>query len=160
MQETIFDFLDQLSEIQKLTISVLQEKQVLLVNAKCSALDAIAVKENELLTQLKNIQDKRQVILRRAEKNGVKADSIAVLCDLLFPTNIELRRRINAAKQRSRQIHFIALSNRTMTQRSITHLNQIMELIETRGQGKTTYPNTTIKSDNHNNGSGMVDRVA
>ncbi|MDR1290131.1 MAG: hypothetical protein LBK06_02905, partial [Planctomycetaceae bacterium] len=89
MQEAIFDFLDQLSEIQELTISVLQEKQVLLVNAERSALDAIAVKENELLTQLKNIQDKRQVILRRAEKSGVKADSIAVLCELLFPTNIE-----------------------------------------------------------------------
>ncbi|MDR2642364.1 MAG: flagellar protein FlgN [Planctomycetaceae bacterium] len=160
MQEAIFDFLDQLTKIQEFAISVLKEKQILLVNAERSAIDAIAAKENELLVMLKEIQDKRQAILRRAEKNGTKTDSIAALCQLLFPTNLSLRKQIDAAKQRSRQIHFIALSNWTMTQRSITHLNQIIELIETRGLGKTTYPNTAIKSDNRNGGSGIVDRVA
>ncbi|MDR1480452.1 MAG: flagellar protein FlgN [Planctomycetaceae bacterium] len=160
MKETIFDFLDQLSAIQELAITVLREKQFLLVNAERSALDAIAVRENELLVQLKNIQDKRKAILQRAEKNGIKTDSIATLCEQMFPNNIDLRRRIDAAKQRSRQIHIIALSNWTMTQRSITHLSQIMELIETRGLGKTTYPNTIVKSDNQSGGNGIVDHVA
>ncbi|MDR2344597.1 MAG: flagellar protein FlgN [Planctomycetaceae bacterium] len=160
MQETIFDFLDQLAQIQELTISVLQEKQALLVNAERSVLDAIAVKEKNLIVQLKDIQNKRQAILRRAEKNGTKADSITALCQKLFPADLILRKQIDAAKNRSRQIHFIALSNWTMTQRSITHINQIIELIETRGLGKTTYQNTTIKSDNQNGGSGIIDRVA
>ncbi|MDR2763146.1 MAG: flagellar protein FlgN [Planctomycetaceae bacterium] len=160
MQEAIFDFLDQLSTIQELTISVLREKQTVLVDVERSSLDAISAKENELLIQLKDIQEKRQAILRRADKSGVKADSISTLCSKLFPTNLNLRKRIDAAQNCSRQIHFIALSNWTMTQRSITHLNQIIELIETRGAGKTTYPNANIKSDNQNGGSGIVDRVA
>ncbi|MDR1483496.1 MAG: flagellar protein FlgN [Planctomycetaceae bacterium] len=160
MQETIFEFLDELKTVQESAISVLRAKQELLVDANRSSLDAIADKEKELLDQLKSIQDKRQSILRRADKNGTKAESIAALCRTLFPTNLNLRKQINTAKQRNHQIRFIALSNWTMSQRSISHLNQIIELIETRGLGKTTYPNTAIKSDNHNGGSGIVDRVA
>jgi flagellar biosynthesis/type III secretory pathway chaperone len=160
MLEIILDFLNQLSQIQESAISVLQEKQVLLVSAERSALDAVAVRENDLIVKLRDVQLKRQAILRRAAKDGVNADSIAALCNILFPTNLNLRRQIDAVRQRSRQIHFIALSNLTMTQRSITHLNQIIELIETRGLGKTTYSNTVIKSDNHKGGSGIVDRVA
>ncbi|MDR0391349.1 MAG: flagellar protein FlgN [Planctomycetaceae bacterium] len=160
MLESIFDFLSQLTEVQELAISVLGEKQVFLVDSGNLELEEVSVREGELVTRLREIQDKRQAILRRAEKSGTKAESITVLCQLLFPTNLNLRKQINDAKQRSRQIHFLALSNLTMMQRSISHLGQIMELIETRGLGKTTYPNTAIKSDNHNGSSGIVDRVA
>lgn len=162
MIDTILDFLKQLISAQDTTISVLQRKQKLLVNPNQAALDAIGKEEQSVLQKLGDIQQQREKILVQGRQEGVEAASLQELCEKKFPNHFDCQRLLVSTGQRSRQIRYLALSNWSMTQRSMIHLAQMLEIIETKGQGKTTYngPKNTGKDKPSASGGGFVDRVA
>lgn len=162
MIDTILDFLKQLVNAQDATISVLQRKQKLLVKPNQGGLEAIAGEEKSVLQKLEEIQQRREEILTQGRKQGIEAESLQELCEKMLPNHFDCQRLIVSAGQRSRQIRYIALSNWSMTQRSMIHLAQMLEIIETKGQGKTTYggPQNTSRDKPSAPGGGFVDRVA
>lgn len=159
MQTEILDFLRQFATVQERTVSVLRQKQTLLLRPDKATLDAIGIEENEVLEQLRQILRRRESILLRAEREGTAADTLQELCERLFPKNSACFQQLEETRQRSQRIRFLALTNWTMTQRSIVHLSHILELIETRGEGKTTYSPQNGKETTSSSG-GFVDRVA
>ena len=157
MKTKIIEFLKQLAKAQEKTLKILQEKHTLLVKPSPTGLSEIAAKESDTLDQLRLTLEKREEILQEAHNEGIDADSIQILCEKLFPKNFEVRKLLDIAQNQCRQLRFLALTNWTVSQKSMIHLSQILELIETRGQGKTTYKPT---KGSESNGGGLVDRVA
>lgn len=155
MKTRIIEFLKQLASAQEKTLKILQEKQTLLVKPEQKALTEIAVEEADALDQLRLAVEKREKILTEAREQGHDVETVQELCEKLFPNNFEAKKLLNIAQNRSRQLRFLALTNWTISQKSIIHLSQLLEMIETKGQGKTTY-----KPTKNSEGGGLVDRVA
>lgn len=161
MKNTILHFLQDLATTQAQVIVVLQEKQSLLVCPDKKKLEEITPKENEVLNLLHQIQLQREQILQEAANQGAPSVSIQEVCHALFPTDLQVQRLLETTTQGSQQIRYLALANLTMTQRSIIHLAQVLEIIETRGQGKVTYHTGVHTQENKTStGGGFVDRVA
>jgi hypothetical protein len=158
MQHEILEFLKQLAAAQEKTLTVLQKKQALLVKPDEESLAYLAVEEEDAHNQFKQSLEQRQKILASACEQGLRADSIQVLCEQLFPMQIEWRKTLDASIARSQQIRYLAFTNWTMSQKSLAHLTKMLEIIETKGLGKTTY-NPQSKESPHM-GGGFVDRVA
>ncbi|MDR2705649.1 MAG: flagellar protein FlgN [Planctomycetaceae bacterium] len=159
MEHEIIAFLNQLATVQEKILDVLKKKQTLLVKPDKESLAAITAEEERTLILLQQSLDHREKILEFAKKQGHNVDSIQMLCEQIFPKPSEWRMLVNAANNRNRQIRYLALANWTVSQKSLIHLTQILEIIETRGQGKTTYKPQKGK-ENHSSGGGFVDRVA
>ncbi|MDR2114864.1 MAG: flagellar export chaperone FlgN [Planctomycetaceae bacterium] len=159
IEHEIITFLNQLAAVQEKILDVLKKKQLLLVKPDKESLASITAEEENTLISLQKSLDYREKILKSAEKQGYNVDSIQMLCEQIFPKPSEWRRLVNAAQNRNKQIRYLALANWTVSQKSLIHLTQILEIIETRGQGKTTYKPQKGK-DSHSSGGGFVDRVA
>lgn len=160
MKETVLQFLHELKAVQDQMAEVLLKKQAILVRPDKEQLDRISDEENEILEQLTRMQKKREEILDIANRRDGPFESIQEFCEAHFPHHLEIKRLLDASQQQSRQIRYLALTNLTMTQRSIIHLSQVLEIIETRGQGKATYRISGGNEGNAAPGGGFVDRVA
>ena len=157
MKTDLQDFLDQLIETQIQMLAVLRRKQALLVKPEKEAMALISAEEEETLEKMQNILKRREDILTSARLQNVRGDSIEQLCDHFFPHNTEIQKMLDEVKNRTQQIQLLAYTNWTMSRKSMIHISQILELLETRGQGKTTYQpqvNTDVSR------GGFVDRVA
>ncbi|MDR1141578.1 MAG: flagellar protein FlgN [Planctomycetaceae bacterium] len=159
IEHEIIVFLSQLATVQEKILDILTKKQALLVKPDKESLAAITTEEEHTLILLQQSLDHRKKILESAQKQGHDVDSIQMLCEQIFPKPREWRMLVNAAHNRNRQIRYLALANWTVSQKSLIHLTQILEIIETRGQGKTTYKPQKGKEE-HSSGGGFVDRVA
>ncbi|MDR3197725.1 MAG: flagellar protein FlgN [Planctomycetaceae bacterium] len=160
IEQEVVAFLNQLAMVQEKILDVLKRKQILLVKPDKESLAAITAEEELTLLLLQQTLDYREKILESAKKQEHNADSIRILCEQIFPKpNNEWRLLVDAAQNRNRQIRYLALANWTVSQKSLIHLTQILEIIETRGQGKTTYEPQKGKKP-YSSGGGFVDRVA
>ena len=139
MKTDIQDFLKQLIEAQNQMIAVLQKKQEILVRPEKEALALITVEEENVVEKMQHILERREELLTTARLQNVSGDSIEQLCEHFFPRNIEVHKLLTEVKHRTQQIGLLAYTNWTMSRKSMIHLSQILELLETRGQGKTTY---------------------
>ncbi|MDR2756847.1 MAG: flagellar protein FlgN [Planctomycetaceae bacterium] len=160
MEHEIITFLNQLVTVQEKILDVLKKKQALLVKPDKESLAAITVEEERTLILLQQTLEHREKILESAQEQGYKVDSIRMVCEQIFPNPSEWRLLVNAAQNRNKQIRYLALANWTVSQKSLIHLTQILEIIETRGQGKTTYTPQKVKETHSSSGGGFVDRVA
>ena len=110
-----------------------------------------------MVEKMQQMLNRREELLTAARLQNIGSDSIEQLCGHFFPQNVEVQKLLDEVKHRAHQIHLLAYTNWTMSRKSMIHVSQILELLETRGQGKTTYhphPNT------HTARGGLVDRVA
>jgi len=156
MKTDLLDFLDQLIETQNQMLAVLHRKQALLVRPEKEAIASISVEEEEAVEKMQQVLSRREELLTAARLQNVNGDSIEQLCEHFFPRNIEVNKILDEVKHKTHQIRLLAYTNWTMSRQSMIHVSQILELLETRGQGKTTYhPRPPCAS-----GGGLVDRVA
>lgn len=158
--DTLLAFFRELITAQDRTIDVLKRKQEMLVRPEKEKLESIGREEATVLAELERIQALRGAILNDAAGQGSKAETIQLLCEKLFPSQPEWRKLLESVEHRSRRLRFLATTNWTMTQRSMIHLAQMLEMIETKGQGKTTYKPQNGTDATQNSGGGFVDRVA
>jgi len=158
MEPDILQFLRQLSAVQERTLSVLSRKQELLVKPDRDGLTEIAVEEQEVLAQLRQCLVRREEILAVARQSGGAAESIQVLCQRILPPRSESLRLVEEAARRSRLIQSQCATNWVMTQKSIIHLSHLLEIVETRGQGKSTYHRQGEKESGFP--GGFIDRAA
>jgi ABC-type uncharacterized transport system permease subunit len=159
MEHEIIAFLNQLAIVQEKILNVLKKKQALLVKPDKDSLATITTEEEHTLLLLQQSLEHREKILESAKKQGHNVDSIQMLCKQIFPKPSDWQMLVHAANNRLRQIRHLALANWTVSQKSLIHLTQILELIETKGQGKNTYKPQKGK-ENLSSGGGFVDRVA
>jgi len=156
MKTDLLDFLSQLIETQKQMLAVLHEQQRVLVRPEKEALAMVTAKEKGALDQMRQVLDRREELLTAARLQNICGDTIEQLCGQFFPRNLEVHKMLDEAKHRTHQIRLLAYTNWTLSRKSMIHVSQILELLETQGQGKTTYH----PRSNDASGGGFVDRVA
>jgi len=155
MKAELQDFLNQLIEAQAQMLTVLHKKQAILVKPEKEAVAQISAEEEQTLGIMQNVLHRREELLTTARLQNIRGDSVEQLCTHFFPHNVEVQKILDEIKHRSHQIRLLAYTNWTMSRKSLIHVSQILELLETRGHGKTTYQPQTTPSR-----SGFVDRVA
>ena len=156
MKTDLLDFLNQLTETQEQMLVVLRKKQAILVRPEKEALAQVSAEEEQMFEKMQNALNRREELLTIAQVQNIGSDSIEQLCGHFFPRNVDVQKILDEVKHRAHQIRLLAYTNWTMSRKSMIHVSQILELLETRGRGKTTYhPRPTDAS-----GGGFVDRVA
>jgi len=139
MKAEIEHFLHQLIEAQHQMLAVLHQKQTLLIRPEKEAIAAISIEEEKTLANMQSILERREELLTTARLQNVPGETIEQLCEHFFPRNIEIHKLLNEIKHQTQRVRLLAYTNWTMTRKSMIHLSQILELLETRGQGSTTY---------------------
>ena len=157
MKTDILDFLNQLIDTQSQMLAVLKKQQQILVKPEKGTLASVSAEEENVRGKMQHILQRREELLTAARLQNVSGDSIEQLCGHFFPRNIEVQKMLGEAKHRTHQIRLLAYTNWTMSRKSLINISQILELLETRGQGKTTYhPQSAAVTSR----GGSVDRVA
>jgi len=157
MKADLQDFLHQLIEAQSQMLAVLHKKQAILVKPEKETMALIVADEEKALETMQNVLKRREELLTTARLQNIQGDSIEQLCGHFFPQNIEVQKLLDEARHRTQQIRLLAYTNWTISRKSLIHVSQILELLETQGQGKTTYQPTTSSQTLRSN---YVDRVA
>jgi len=157
MKTDLLDFLNQLIETQDQMLAVLHEQQKVLVRPEKEAMAMVTAKEKGALDQMQQVLDRREELLTTARLQNISGDTIEQLCGQFFPRNIEVHKMLDEAKHRTHQIRLLAYTNWTLSRKSMIHVSQILELLETQGRGQTTYHQ---RRNTGTSGGGFVDRVA
>lgn len=157
MKTDILNFLHQIAETQEQTVTVLRKKQTILVKPEKEAMASITAEEEAALAKMQQVLKWREEILTSARLQNIPGETIEQLCEHFFPHNADVQKLLDAVKQRTQQIQLTAYTNWRMSRMSMIHISQILELLETRGQGKATYHMPSNTDGSH---SGFVDRVA
>ena len=155
MKAELQDFLNQLIDAQTQMLAVLHKKQTILVKPEKEAVAQISAEEEKTLETMQNVLHRREELLTTARLQNIRGDSVEQLCEHFFPRNLEVQRMLGDIKHRSHQIRLLAYTNWTLSRKSLIHVSQILELLETGGRGKATYQPQTSSTR-----SGLVDRVA
>ena len=157
MKTDIQNFLQQLIETQSQVLAILKKKQTILVKPEKEAIALVTAEEEEALNKMQNILKRREELLTAARLQNVQSNTIEQLCGHFFPHNTEVQKLLDEAKHRTHQIGLLAYTNWTIARKSLIHVSQILELLETQGQGKTTYQPQTHTDTAR---GGLMDRVA
>ena len=157
MKTDLQDFLHQLIESQSQMLAILHKKQAILVKPEKEALALIATEEEKALKTMQNVLQRREELLTSARLQNIQGDSIEQLCGHFFPKNVEVQKLLDESRHRTQQIRLLAYTNWTISRKSLIHVSQILELLETQGQGKTTYQPSAHSQVPR---SSFVDRVA
>ncbi|GHT45409.1 hypothetical protein FACS189454_04830 [Planctomycetales bacterium] len=161
MKNQILDFLKILSETQSEMIDVLQRKQTQLVKPDKEVLDKISAEERQCVEKMQKIIGWREELLTAARLQNIAADSVVLLCERFFPHNFEVQNALHRIKDRTEQIRFLAFTNWTMGRKALVHISQMLEIIETHGQGNPVYQQTNQQPRQPNSKrGGFVDKVA
>ena len=147
MKTDILNFLNQMIEVQIQMLAILHKQQAVLVRPEKEAMASVATEEKKVLETMQGMLQRREELLTTARLQNIRGDSIEQLCEHFFPRNFEVQKLLNETKHRTHQIRLLAYTNWTMSRKSLIHVSQILELLETQGQGKTTYcPRSTASS--------------
>jgi hypothetical protein len=156
-ESEIGGLLTELSHVQAELLEMLHEKRELLKKNDADALAAMAVRENALIDRLQGCQDRRQLLLERAEAEGMPADSIRSLSNRLpLESRDRMQASIREAADRSRLLQHQSLTNWVLVQRTLLHLSQMIEIIATGGRPRPTYG----KGSERAHSGALVDRAA
>src|SRR3954449_8881847 len=156
-ESEIGGLLTELSEVQTALLATLGEKRKLLISRDQPALAAMSGREQELVNRLEACHERRQELLARAQSEGLPADSISSLSEVLPEgTRGRMHASIQETANRTKLLQHQSLANWVLVQRSLLHLSQLIEIIATGGRSKPTYGKG---SDGAASGA-LVDRAA
>jgi hypothetical protein len=133
--------LNALSATQDELLGLLAEKRQLLIAADQARLEAVAVREDELIARLRACQERRAELLARAEHVGRPSTSLRVLTASMpdSPQRQRLGRRFDESEHRARLLAHHSLTHWLLVQRTLIHLAQLLEIIATGGRLQPTY---------------------
>lgn len=154
-------FLTELSSVQHRTLELLQRKGEMLGKSDVEGLARIAEEERTAIDDLQRCLDWRERLLEAAKSEGLPSDSIESLGARLSKEQPEeigaskLSERIKHSSYQSRLLKHQGLTNWVVTQKTLIHLSQILEMIATKGRTRATYTR-----EQANTSGGLVDRSA
>lgn len=132
--------LTDLLAVQDELLATLVEKRQLLVDADTGGLAAIGQQEQRLIGSLQECLRRREDLLARAAQEGLPAASIQALSRALPRTHRgPLENRVKLAGSRARLLKHHSFTNWVLTQRTLIHLSQMLEIIATGGRLQPTY---------------------
>ncbi len=138
------------SELSRLLqeLSLVQEEMLEVLAAKCeriadSNLDGITElqqREESLCHRLKACHDQRGALLAMAAEEGLPGDTLGSLASSLTSAHGgELTVQVKEVSARMRLLQHRSLTNWVLTQRSMLHLSQLLEIVATGGRLQPTY---------------------
>lgn len=134
------DLLTELSAAQDELLVMLAHKQQLLVRTDMPGIANSAEREQALLARLQRCQDRRAALLAHAEAAGRPSDNLRALAGSLPADQQQaLRAPLSSASARARLLQHQSLTSWVLTQRTLLHLAQMLELIATGGRRQPTY---------------------
>jgi hypothetical protein len=136
----LLQLLNDLSEVQGELLAVLGSKRKAIAHNSLEEIQGLQVKEQQLSEQLESCHSRRQQLLENAKQRGMPGDSIAGLSKAL-PTQTRDRvgRRVRRVKRQTQLVQNECLTNWVLTQRSLLHLSQLMEIFAGGGKTRPTY---------------------
>lgn len=156
-ESRIGDLLDNLSTVQSDLLGLLEEKRVALAEGAYDKLDRFTKREAELVHRLEECQVRRHDLLESAAREGLPASSVESLTQALPASQRgNLTQNVDDARHQSRLLQHHSLTNWVVTQRTLLHLSQMVEIIATGGRMRPTYGSEA----NSNESGALVDRSA
>ncbi len=132
--------LGRLSDAQQQLLGLLDRKREMLIKRDHLALSALIPEEEELCIELQACHDRRQQLLEQAAAEGMPADSIRSLAQVLPRGESQsLNQSLDEANRRSRILRHHCVAQWVAVQRTMLHLSHMVEIIATGGQLKPTY---------------------
>lgn len=148
-------YFQDLSAVQDKTLEVLERKRQMLVSADTEGLAALGEEEARLVEDLQACLDRREDLLGRARREGLRAESLRSLADHLpKQASHDLSCQVRLASHRARLLQHHSLTNWVLVQKTLIHLSQLLEIIATGGRLQPTYS----KDDSIRAGGALVDR--
>ncbi len=142
LETNIASLLDELSAVQSELLAILQRKRQCLLDQNAAGLAAIAADETQILARLQACHDRRGELLADAASDGHPAQNLRSLAGTLPRMQRRaVETQIRDAESRSRLLQHHSLTNWVVTQRTLLHLSQLLEIIATGGRIKPTYGN-------------------
>jgi hypothetical protein len=149
--------LTELADVQRELLGSLNEKRQFIASGDRDALASMAGREQQLIDRLQACHDRRQLLLARAQSEGLPADSIRSLsAHLPAESRGRMQASIREATDRSRLLQHQSLTNWVLVQRTLLHLSQMIEIIATGGRPRPTYGNGSDRAPS----GALVDRAA
>ena len=149
--------LTDLSEVQRKLLALIGEKRTLLLAANVAGLASLQPREQLLIEQLHDCQQRRATLLADAESQGYPHRSLAELTKgLPAPRRQHWTSEIRDARARARLLRHQSLTNWVFVQRTLIHLSQMLEIIATGGRLHPTYG----KGDTADTSGNLVDQEA
>ena len=156
-ESQLAELLTELGSTQTELLDLLERKRAALVEIDQEALAALAEPEQQLIERLQSCHDQRAALLESAADQGMPSDSLRSLHAVLeSPEADELRPQISDAVLQSRLLQHHSLTNWVITQRTLIHLANILEIIATGGEMKPTYD----KGESSTTSGSLMDRAA
>ena len=132
--------LGRLSDAQQQLLGLLDRKREMLIKRDHVALSALLPEEEQLCVELQACHDRRQQLLEQAAAEGMPADSIRSLAQVLPRGQSQsLNQSLDEANRRSRILRHHCVAQWVAVQRTMLHLSHMVEIIATGGQLKPTY---------------------
>jgi hypothetical protein len=133
-------YLRDLSAVQDKTLEVLVRKRQMLVDADMEGLAALEVEESRLVQDLQACLDRREELLGRARREGLRAESLRSLAGQLPSRGAnDLSYQVRLASHRARLLQHHSLTNWVLVQKTLIHLSQLLGIIATGGRLEPTY---------------------
>lgn len=132
--------LTELSSVQSELLSMLVEKGRLLGAADTEGLAGMQRRETDLGARLERCHERRAELLEQAAEQGMPADSLRSIGSTLPRADRkQLDASMRQAASRARLLQHHSLTNWVLTQRTLLHLSQLLEIIGTGGRTSPTY---------------------
>jgi hypothetical protein len=156
-ESQIAQLLTDISAVQDEIFTVLEKKREMLLKTDLEGLNALAPQDENLITRLQACLRRREALLLQAQQEGLPGDSIRSLTGALpLERRGDLPQRLVQTSARTRLLQHQSLTNWMVTQWSLIHLSQLIEIIATGGRLQPTYGD----GEPVNVSGGLVDRAA
>ena len=145
LEHDVIGLLDELSQLQDELFTVLAEKRTRMAQGKnappvAPSEETLEKRELALCDRLRDCHERRAVLLRTAQQQGLPSDSIAELAPHLEAGKSgDLVNRVKNSSHRMRLLQHQSLTNWVVAQRSLLHVTQLLEIIASGGRLKPTY---------------------
>jgi hypothetical protein len=150
-------FLAELSATQQELLDFLVAKRERLAAGDDVGLAALQTRERELADRLQQCQQRRTGLLEQAAARGLPSSNLRSLSSAVpRAERKQLDAGMRQASARSRLLQHHSLTNWVLTQRTLLHLSQLLEIIGTGGRASPTYGKSAAQSA----GGALVDRAA
>jgi len=155
-EQDLAEFLSELSATQDDLLALLQKKRECLLRADVAGMTALQPQEESLVARLETCHARRQQLLERAGADGAPSKNLrAAAKSLVKSGKRDTQHALDAAASRAKILQHHSLTNWVVTQRSLLHLAQMLEIIATGGRAQPTYGNGIAPS-----GGCLVDQAA
>ena len=140
LESALSQFLEEVSRVQDEMLEVLAAKCERIADGDLGGMTALQQREESLGHRLQACHDQRGALLAMAAEEGLPGDTLGSLANSLTPDHDNrLEVQVKEASARMRLLQHRSLTNWVLTQRSMLHLSQLLEIVATGGRLQPTY---------------------